>query len=345
MRSDHLKPLRKSHPLLAQLWLVLASTFFIQHAETAVVLETTSPYHHIRVVDQEGIRTLSFDQSQETRMSLTNPMTGHFQYTEFFHMPWLWNPGLTNVLMIGLGGGSIQRSYQHDYPDVTIETVELDPAVLEIAKKYFFVSESPTHHVHLSDGRLYLRRTQKKYNAIILDAYRASRYGSFIPYHLATKEFFEIARDRLTENGVVVYNVIGTLQGWRADILGAVYKTLKSVFPQVYLFPATDSWNIVMVATKKSEPVALTTLLQRADELTARKRVTMPTFRKRVAAFQATVPPTSHRAQVLTDDFAPIDGLLARTPTVSGRRPAARAPDSEASPAKPNSAEPSRAPH
>ena len=315
-----------SSPLLRCLF--VTATAWTQ-AQAGVVFEVTSPYHHIRVVDQQGIRTLSFDQSQESRMSLADPLAGHFQYTEFFHMAWLWNPAMTNALMIGLGGGSIQRAYQHFYPQVNIDTVELDPAVLEIAKKYFSVKETPTHHVHISDGRLYLRRTQKKYDAIIMDAYKGGRYGSFIPYHLVTKEFFELAREHLTENGVVVYNVIGTLQGWRADILGAVYKTLKSVFAQVYLFPATDSWNIVMVASKNPSSIALPAVLQQADELIARGRVTMPTFKNRVAAFLATVPPTSLRAQILTDDYTPIDGLLARSPTAADRRRNTREPNSE----------------
>lgn len=317
-------------------WLPLLST------EAAVVFEATSPYHHIRVVDNQGIRTLSFDQSQESRMSLTNPLAGHFQYTEFFHMPWLWNSTMTNVLMIGLGGGSIQRAYQHYYPQVNIDTVELDPSVLEVARKFFFVTETPTHKVHISDGRIFLRRTQKKYDAIILDAYKSGRYGSYIPYHLVTKEFFEIARDRLTDNGVVVYNVIGTLQGWRADILGSVYKTLKAVFPQVYLFPATDSWNIVIVASRNPLPVTQPHAVQRAEELVAERRVTMPTFKARAAAFLSKVPPTSLRAQVLTDDYAPIDGLLARAPTAADRRSNRR--DFDSDPALPGHSKGTRVP-
>ena len=74
--------------------------------QAVIVYEVTSPYHHIRVIDQQGLRTLSFDNSMETRMSLVNPLQGHFEYTEFFHLPWLWSPEMTNVLMIGLGGGS-----------------------------------------------------------------------------------------------------------------------------------------------------------------------------------------------------------------------------------------------
>ena len=70
----------------------------------ALVFEDTSPYHHIRVIDQNGLRTLCFDDATESRMSIQDPNQGHFEYTEYFHMAWLWNARITNVLMIGLGG-------------------------------------------------------------------------------------------------------------------------------------------------------------------------------------------------------------------------------------------------
>ncbi len=107
------------------------------HCPAEIVFETTSPYHHIRVLEEQGIRTLSFDGSTETRMSVRNPLQGHFEYTEYFHMPWLWNAQLTNVLMIGLGGASTQRAYQHYYADLTVETAEIDPVVVRVAKDYY----------------------------------------------------------------------------------------------------------------------------------------------------------------------------------------------------------------
>src|SRR5437870_12449102 len=81
--------------------------------QAAVVFDTFSAYHHIQVVDQGGTRTLSFNGSMETKMSPANPLQGHFEYTEYFQMPWLWIPDLSRVLMVGLGGGSTQRAYQH----------------------------------------------------------------------------------------------------------------------------------------------------------------------------------------------------------------------------------------
>jgi spermidine synthase len=220
---------------------------------SAVVFEITSPYHHIRVSDQDGIRVLSFDGSMETRMSLRDPLRGHFEYTEYFHMPWLWNAQLTNVLMIGLGGGSAQRAYAHYYPHVTVTTAEIDPAVVEVAKQFFRFEQTTSQRVDVSDGRVFLRRSEMKYGVILVDAYVANRYGSFIPYHLATKEFFELAASHLTTNGVIGYNVIGNLRGWRADLLGAIYKTMKSAFPQVYLFPAKESQNVVIIGTRSAD--------------------------------------------------------------------------------------------
>jgi spermidine synthase len=278
----------------------------------AVVYEVTSPYHHIQVLDEQGCRILSFDGATQTRMSLRDPIQGHFEYTEYFHMPWLWNTQITNVLMIGLGGGSTQRAYQHYYPKVMIETAEIDPTVVDVAKTFFGFRESAFQRVQVADGRVYLRRSRSVYDVMILDAYVANRYGSFIPYHLATKEFFELANQRLASNGVLAYNVIGTLQDWQADILGSIYKTMKSVFPQVYFFPAQSSLNVVVIGLKSGQRLDKTTLQQRAETLMQTGRVKLPTFRTRVESFRAEPPANFDRCQVLTDDYAPTDGLLSR---------------------------------
>jgi spermidine synthase len=289
---------------------ILAGISGLGPARAAVVFEVTSAYHHIRVVDLQGYRLLSFNGSQETRMSLQNPLQGQFEYTEFFHLPWLWNAQLTNVLMIGLGGGSTQRAYQYYYPNVTVETAEIDPVVVQVAKQYFFFKELPAQQVHVEDGRVYLRRSETKYGAIILDAYVQSRYGASIPYHLATKEFFELASHHLSTNGVLAFNVIGTLRGWRADMVGAVYRTMRSVFPQVYSFPASESYNVVLIGTQAEQRTDFNTLRQRALVLIQSRRVVPPAFGQRLLAFNAEPPLNYLRSPILTDDFAPVDGLL-----------------------------------
>jgi spermidine synthase len=293
--------------------LALALSWLLPFSSRAasVVFETTSPYHHIRVVDDKELRTLCFDDGQETRMSLRNPLIGHFEYTEYFHMAWLWNTNINSVLMLGLGGGSAQRSFEHYYPGVTVDTVEIDPSVVQVAHAYFGYEESERQKIHVEDGRLFLRRSNSRYDLLILDAYVQGRYGASIPQHLATKEFFELVRDHLTTNGIVAYNVIGTLTSWRAGIVGALYRTLKSVFPQVYIFPAQTSLNVVLVATKAGIQVNVNTLRPRAVLLTQTKRITLPEFMTRLDRMQTFPPASAASSPVLTDDYAPVEGLAA----------------------------------
>jgi len=275
-----------------------------------VVFETTSAYHHIKVVDRGRLRVLHFDNATESRMSLDDPLQGHFEYTEYFQMPWLWNDRIQSVLMIGLGGGSIQRAYQHYWPKVLSQTVELDPKVVEVARDYFQVKESENLKIAIEDGRVFLRRTQAQYNVIILDAYTANRYGSFIPYSLATKEFFALAKERLTENGVLAYNVIGDLYGRRESIVGAMYQTLKTSFPQVYCFPASNSGNVVLIATRSGQALTAAELEKRADALIESKQATFPNFKVRLNNLRTAPPTSAARSRVMEDDFAPVDGLL-----------------------------------
>jgi len=254
---------------------------------------------------------LCFDNATQSQIAIQSPLKGHFEYTEYFHMAWLWNSRLTNVLMIGLGGATAQQAFEYYYPGVTVRSVEIDPTVVKVASNYFNFKETVRQKVSVEDGRVFLRRSTERYDLIILDAYVHERYGSAIPQHLATKEFFQLARDHLNTNGVLAYNVIGTLNGWQADLVGAIYRTLNTVFPRVYIFPATSSQNLVLVATKSDTKVDLNGLRQRAAFLTQNGLVKLPNFRVRMERFQSQPPPNAARSPVLTDDYAPVEGLAA----------------------------------
>jgi spermidine synthase len=286
---------------------LLCGTFTLR---AIVVFSAFSAYHHIEVIDEGGVRTLSFNGSMETRMFRELPLRGHFEYTEYFHMPWLWNTNMKRVLMVGLGGGSTQRSYQHYYTNVLVDTVELDPVVVSVAKNFFHVTETPTHKIYMNDGRVFLKRTTNVYDAIIMDAYATTRYGSSIPPHLTTKEFFMRASSHLTTNGVVAYNIIGQVQGWNADIVGALFRTMREVFPQVYLFPATETQNVVLIATRSAERFDAARVQKEAAALVRNQTVTHPLFAERLQSFSATPPATAARSPVLTDVRSGVEGLL-----------------------------------
>ena len=286
---------------------------FLAGAQKVVLFDRISAYHHIQVYDEEGKRTLSFNGSWETTMSLTNPLTGHFEYTEYFQMPWIWNHDIKRVLMEGLGGGSTPRAYQHYYTNVMVDMVEIDPVVVEVAKTYFHVEETNNLKIHISDGRVFLRQSTNIYDVILMDAYSTTRYGSSLPRQLTTKEFFTLASQHLSTNGVFAYNVIGQIKGFRATLIGAMYRTMSEVFPHVYMFPAVESQNVVFVATKTAEPMNYTRAAAEAYNLMDAGKVTLPTFTSRVKSFMDQRPPTSDTSPLLTDDYAPIESLLQGT--------------------------------
>ena len=217
--------------------------------------------------------------------------------------------------MEGLGGGSTPRAYQHYYTNVMVDVVEIDPVVVEVAKQYFTLTESPKLKINIDDGRVFLRRSTNTYDVILMDAYSTKPpYGSALPRQLVTKEFFELASKHLSTNGVLAYNVIGQIQGFRATLIGAMYRTLSEVFPHVYMFPAVESENIVFVATKSEEPMTYNRASAQALKLRNAGTVTLPTLMTRVQSFTPRRPPNTDTSPLLTDDYAPIDSLLQEGP-------------------------------
>ena len=292
--------------MAALLWAGVAGA-----AGAQVRYRTNSAYNQITVEDAGGYRMLRFNGSMETRMWLGNQKYGHFEYTEYFQLPLLWNPNAKRVMIMGLGGGSAQRAFQTYYPDIHVDTVELDPVVAKVAKRYFKVKETAKHKIHIGDGRMFLRLNKKqKYDAIMMDAYASNKYGSHIPFHLATKEFFKLAAEDLTADGVLAYNVIGSYQNFRADIVGSMYQTMKSVFPHVYHFPASDSRNIVIIGIKSKQGLTSASMKAKVDAL-RRARPKLPKhFGPRLERIRAKAPPSAAKSPVLTDNFAPTNGLL-----------------------------------
>ena len=155
--------------------------------------------------------------------------------------------------------------------------------------------------------------SKKKYDTIILDAYTSNRYGSYIPYHLATREFFKLAAEDITPNGILAYNVIGSYQGARSDIVGSIYRTLRTVFPQVIPIPANESKNIVLLATKKPKPMDRQSLRGYFERLKQVRPRLSPNFGKRLLQIRTSAPPSALISPVLTDNNASTRGLLVQT--------------------------------
>jgi spermidine synthase len=142
------------------------------------------------------------------------------------------------VLFVGLGAGVMPRYFNRYYPDATVDSVEIDPEMFEVAKKYFYFEEKPNMKVHLLDGRMYIKRTAKKYDMIFLDAYR----GEHIPFHLTTVEFLRELKKKLKDGGVVVSNVLSKSNN---KYFWAMVKTYQEEFESLYLFKGKEAGNFI----------------------------------------------------------------------------------------------------
>jgi spermidine synthase len=258
------------------------------------VYETGTAYQELRVADDGDVRTLYLDGVRHSAMDLSDPLRYVFEYTRYFHLPLLFRDDVDRVLFVGGGGFSGPKRFLAEY-DVTVDVVEIDPAVVEVARRHFAVPETDRLNVHVGDGRTFLAETNHTYDIVVLDAYRADR----VPYHLTTVEFMEQVRDRLREDGVIVANVISAREGSASAFYRAQYRTMDRVFPQVYSFPTAGTGslqNIELVATTDERLVS-------KEQLRARNKD------RAITHYQSDVAVAD--APLLRDDHAPVDSLLA----------------------------------
>ncbi len=275
-----------------------------------VIYEKDSAYHQISILEDGFNRYLRFNRSFQGGMVLKDPFESPFLYTSYAHLARVFHPAIRRVLLIGLGSGTIPKRFTRDYPDVSIDTVELDPVVEDVAKQFFEVKEDARHRIVVSDGRVHLRRSDQKYDVIILDAY----FAEGIPFHLATKEFLELARDHLAPDGIVVSNIIGALDGPQSKLYRALHKTYGSVFPGLYPFPVafglarnpTETRTIILIATGKSGMKA-DEILAAAKRLRSEGKVRLPLDGYAKDFYEK--PVATDDVPLLTDNYAPVDIL------------------------------------
>jgi len=156
-----------------------------------------------------------------------------FEVLKYYKLIEHFNPGFKNSLMIGGSGYAFPKYYLRNYPDAKIDVVEIDPGLTELAKLHFNLTDDPRLSVFHEDGRTFLNRCDKKYDAVLMDAYKSM---ITIPYQLTTKEAVQKIYDVLTENGAVYANIISSLNPDNNFFLRSELATYKSIFPQVYLF-------------------------------------------------------------------------------------------------------------
>jgi spermidine synthase len=281
------------------IWLfVFGSAFAI--ADDALVAKIESLYNYIELYKRpsDGYFVLTFVARRlHYGMSIVNPrdpLELPIAYTQLMTVAAAYSEGLSDAAMIGFGGGRTSWYLHESIPELRFSAVELDPAVVQIGARYLGVKSEPNFEINTIDGRMFLTRTDKSFDIILVDAYR----GPFVPFHLATREFFVFAKKRLKAGGVLVQNVEPS-----AMLFDSAVATISSVFSNLDFY-RSDS-NIVVVAYDGPRKDAAE--LQRA----ATERQSKYNFRYNLVGLlkQQYVPAIDWSKRPLTDDFAPVEYL------------------------------------
>jgi len=263
-----------------------------------------SLYNNIYVYSQPPYVSMTFGHNRriytESMYNTHDDRDLPVDYTRYMTASLMYAKDVHSILEIGFGGGRTSWYLHRFLPNVSVTSVELDPAVLELAKKYFGIRDEPNFQVVNRDGRLFLSESKDKYDIILIDAYR----GPFVPFHLLTKEFYQIVRDHLADGGVVAQNVEPSTM-----LFDSAVKTINAVFPQLDFYKADG--NIVTVAYDGAERKVedLAAVAHDRDKAYGLRYSLAGMLNERRHIDIAGGQVIDANAKVLTDDFAPVETL------------------------------------
>ncbi|MGH7181119.1 MAG: spermidine synthase, partial [Nitrospiraceae bacterium] len=216
-------------------------------------------------------------------------------------------------LILGHGGGSLAKWLAARWPELELDVVEIDPAVVRMAEEYFSYRPPPQHHVHVRDARVFLNSTERTYDLIWVDAF--TRH--MIPFHLTTVEFFAELRAHLAPNGILALNLASSGEGGDVMRANAVVQTMRRSFPNVESFAAKGPWkssqerseNLVFFAGSPLEQQTRSTIVTNVHRMVEQQRLPFETI-----ALLGTYRTKPWEAGVmLTDNYAPYDLLIGST--------------------------------
>jgi len=253
-----------------------------------VIFEKESVHNYIQVVENGGVRYLKLNEGYAYH-SIYNPdsvtVGGVWDY---FNILPLLKPDSDDALIIGLAAGTVARQYRFFYPDLAVDGVELDSEIISAGVEYFDMTGANLNIFHM-DGRNFLKTADKKYDLVIVDAYKQP----YIPFHLTTLEFFYEVKTNLHIEGLVAINVATTGSGSKVQRM--LENTLASVFENVYTLDVPNTLNSIVIASDSGLSFELSPVNPDLAEITS-----MVSGRIRKVEFDSAV-------LVLTDDRAPVE--------------------------------------
>jgi len=298
---------------LAALTLFLTATMLMPSCEryspvSRTIHEEHSLYQFIRVEEDlfSGERLLYTSAGRKVKQGgirIKDPDELLFEYNRlaFSGLAFL-EKDPARVLFVGLGAGTMPRFFTGHYPEAFVDVVELDPAMLKVARQYFHFSERGRMKVHLMDGRTFIKKTGARYDMIFLDAYR----GEQIPFHLTTAQFLKEVKACLKEGGVVVSNILSEAKN---RYFWSMVRTYRQEFGSLFIFKGEWSGNHIFVAMEEEIPFDQNVFLERAKTIQSEKGMEIDLARSPWDYYDEK---RMREAKILTDDFAPVNILKNR---------------------------------
>lgn len=223
-----------------------------------------SQFGKILVFEENGERCMNFnsmvDFGRQTCQDVDEPGKLVFSYTRMMISALYVKPDPASILIVGLGGATLQKTLANLLPGTVIDTVEIDPAVGKVAEAYFGYRPGPRQRLFIEDGRAYIERAHQEgrlYDMVMLDAFDVD----YIPEHLMTVEFLQHVKGILAADGIVVANTFTNSKLYEQE--SATYAAVLGEF-----FNLREG-NRVIVAGKRTLPDA-DTLAARSNTLDAR---------------------------------------------------------------------------
>ena len=254
--------------LRAGLFAVIAPCVLACAAQT-VIYEKASRYNTIVVTeDSKGLRTLLFERGG-ARQSVVKPgdpdhLELSYARVAFVGLALCEEP--RRVLVVGLGGGTLPTFLRKYYPNAAIDVAEIDPDVVDVAKRFFGFREDERMRAHVGDGRGFIESVrQPHYDIIFLDAYGAHN----VPEHLTTREFLQAVRRAVVPSGVVVGNI------WRPasnPLYASMIRTYQEAFDDLFILDVPGNVNNILLALPRKQRLTRSELALAARKISAAKQ-------------------------------------------------------------------------
>ncbi len=282
------------------------------------LFEQNSYYHQIRVSENRtdaGVtrRMLHLDSTTEGGQYL-NARGLPINYQKYWELTKVFCPGIKSALFLGGGGFGMPEALHDAFPQSRIEVVELDPAVIEVGRRFFRIEQHPRMRVFAGDARRHLRHTKHRYDFVFGDAFHGVHN---IPAHLVTVEFFDALKRRMTDRGIYMMNVISAVRGDSSLLFHAVANTMAQVFNHIEVFtldPDHPEKLQILLLLASQEAI-------RIDELSTTQSINPTAKRIFLKSYLRPDQYAISRQTVLTDEYNPVEYI-----TASARRRKA-APD------------------